>query len=240
MILYVNGDSHSAGAEAVNPYSFAIDDPLYWSMGREPHPDNLRVSYGCELANMLGAVLICDAESASSNDRIVRTTYEHLVGVQNLIKENRPDLVVIGWSTWEREEWWDQDTKRYWQVNAGGIGHDWPDSVKRQYKQYIVNLDMQQAMQQAHDKIWDLHMYLTRNHIKHLFFNCFDPFSNVPESDWSGCYVEPYQSGFTYYNWLTAQGFKTIGSNSYHFGPEAHTAWANFLYQTLVKKNLTQ
>jgi hypothetical protein len=101
VILYVNGDSHSAGAEAVNTYSFAQDDSLYWNMDREPHPDNLRVSYGCELANMLGAILQCDAESASSNDRIIRTTYKAL----DIVK---PELVIIGWSTWEREEWWHQ------------------------------------------------------------------------------------------------------------------------------------
>ena len=83
MIVYVNGDSHSAGGEAVNPYCFANDDPLYWALGRQPHPDNLRVSYGCELANMLYAVLECDAESSASNDRILRTTHEYLSNFPN-------------------------------------------------------------------------------------------------------------------------------------------------------------
>ena len=44
MILYVNGDSHTAGAEAVNPYAFAEDDPNLTHLGRLPHPDNLAVS----------------------------------------------------------------------------------------------------------------------------------------------------------------------------------------------------
>ena len=74
MILYVNGDSHSAAAEAVNSYCFANDDPLYYALGRRPHPDNERVSYGCNIANELNAILHCDAESASSNTRIIRTT----------------------------------------------------------------------------------------------------------------------------------------------------------------------
>ena len=124
MILYVNGDSHSAGAEAVNTHAFAEDDRLYWGLGRQPHPDNLRASYGCHLANHLGAILECDAESASSNKRIIRTTEEYLE------TNPKPDLIVIGWSTWEREEWYDSETDRYWQVNAGGIGHDWPNSIK--------------------------------------------------------------------------------------------------------------
>ena len=78
MILYVNGDSHSAGAEAVNPFAFANDDPHYKYLGRIPHPDNLFVSYGNILAKNLSAELYCDAESASSNDRIIRTTRHYL------------------------------------------------------------------------------------------------------------------------------------------------------------------
>jgi hypothetical protein len=240
MILYVNGDSHSAGAEAVNSYAFAEDDHLYRALGRQPHPDNLRVSYGCELANLMGAVLECDAESASSNARIVRTTYEHLVGVQGMFNGRKPDLVVIGWSTWEREEWWDPETKTYWQVNAGGIGHDWPDSIKLPYKDYIANIDFKQAMQQAQNKIFELHQDLQTKKINHLFFNCFEPLSGVGQCDWQGCYLEPYNPDFTYYNWLRARGFKTVNPDSYHFGPDAHYAWAEFLYQQLVLKNLTQ
>ena len=95
MILYVNGDSHSAGAEAINEFGFAEDDRLYYGLGRQPHPDNLRVSYGCNIANELYAILHCDAESASSNSRILRTTRQYL-------KDFIPDAVIIGWSTWER------------------------------------------------------------------------------------------------------------------------------------------
>lgn len=240
MILYVNGDSNSAGAEAVNTHAFAEDDPLYWALGRQPHPDNLRVSYGCELANMLYAVLECDAESASSNDRIVRTTYEHLVGVQGMFNNNKPDLIVIGWSTWEREEWWDQETKRYWQVNAGGIGHDWPDIIKSRYKDYIATMEVDMAMRQAHAKIWQLHRDLVDKNINHLFFNCFEPFGDMPNFDWQDSYIEPYNKDFTYYNWLTQKGFKPVRPDSYHFGPDAHVAWAEFLFQRLVHKNLTQ
>jgi hypothetical protein len=239
LILYVNGDSNSAGAEAVNSYCFAEDDPLYYGLGRQPHPDNLRVSYGCELANLIGAILECDAESASSNDRIVRTTYEHLTGVQGMFNGNKPDLVVIGWTTWEREEWWDPESNRYWQVNAGGIGNDWPDKIKARYKDYIANINMPSAMSIACNKIWALHNDLQKKNINHLFFNCFEPLSRMPEAEWEGCYIEPYNPDFTYYNWLTKKGFKPVKPDSYHFGPDAHYAWAEFLYQTIVTKNLT-
>lgn len=232
MILYVNGDSHSAGAEAVNTYSFARDDSLYWNMDREPHPDNLRVSYGCELANMLGAILQCDAESASSNDRIIRTTYDSLEIV-------KPELVIIGWSTWEREEWWHETTQRYWQVNAGGIGHDWPAEIKDQYRGYIANLNYDHAVRNAHGKIHQLHRYLADKQIPHIFFNTFEPFTNLPKFDWGNSYIHPYDPEYTYYNWLKACGFKTVRPDSYHFGPDAHRSWAEFLYQNYVQTLLT-
>ena len=231
-MVYINGDSHSAGAEAVNPHCFAEDDYLYRGLGRRPHPDNLQVSYGCHLANMLGAVLHCDAESASSNSRIIRTTGQYL-------KNNpKPDLVVIGWSTWEREEWFYDDI--WWQVNAGGIGEDWPDAVKQQYKKWVTEFQWQSAMNRSHQYIYNFHQELERLGINHFFFTAYEPWDNVEQLDWNGRYLAPYDPDFTYYNWLTAKGFKTIRPDSYHFGPDAHAAWAEFLYQYLVHKNLTQ
>jgi hypothetical protein len=44
--LYVNGDSHTAAAEAVNPHAFAEDDPELNYLGRLPHPANLAVRWG--------------------------------------------------------------------------------------------------------------------------------------------------------------------------------------------------
>jgi hypothetical protein len=143
MILYVNGDSHSSAAEAVNRHAFAHDDSKYWQSEffNKPHPDNLAVSYGKKLADAIGAELHCGALAAASNYRIIRTTKEYL-------QDNKPDLIVIGWSTWEREEWLHNDI--YWQVNAGGVGHDWPDVIKERYVSYISNLEPIEAEHQAH------------------------------------------------------------------------------------------
>ena len=234
MILYVNGDSHSAGAEAVNNYCFAEDDRLYYGLGRKPHPDNERVSYGCHIANKLGAILHCDAESASSNDRIIRTTDDYVH------QQGKPDLLIIGWSTWEREEWWDSDTKKFWQVNAGGIGSDWPNSIKAKYQEWILNLDYEKSINKSHNLIYHFHLWLQDEGVNHYFFTCFEPFKNVKKYDWDGCYLEPYDKHFTYYNWCMNQGFKTVRPNSYHFGANAHEAWAEFLYEKIVIKNLTQ
>lgn len=241
MILYVNGDSHSAGAEAVNSFCFAEDDSQYRYLGRGPHPDNLAVSYGKILADKLGAELICDAESASSNHRIIRTTWEHLQGVQGM-PVSRPDYIVIGWSTWERKEFTDPDTKITWQVNAGGIGEDWPQWLKDLYPKWVSEIDWPTEVRHAHTKIHQFHLDLKRLGIKHLFFNTYNHFNQslgIIQQNWSGCYVEPYNPDLTYYRWCIDNGFKTV-NNSYHFGPEAHRAWAEFLYQKMILKVLTE
>jgi hypothetical protein len=241
MILYVNGDSHSAGAEAVNNYAFAEDDPLYWRLGRRPHPDNERVSYGCELANMLGYVFVCDAESASSNTRILRTTKEYL-------KTNKPDLLVIGWSTWEREEWPLDDV--YYQVTASGT-----DSVPlvfaERYRDWVIEQNewsRENKMLDWHKIIYELHLELSSANIKHIFFNTYSNFSAIKDTrlktenltaanaqclDWNNSYIGPYEQELTYYNWLKKSGFVTASPTSYHFKDDAHRAWANLLYESL-------
>ena len=224
MILYVNGDSHSAGAEAVNDYCFAEDDSLYWRLGRKPHPANEQASYGCLIANQLNAVLHCDAESASSNSRILRTTRKYL-------ETYIPDVIIIGWSTWEREEWLHDNV--YWQVNAGGVGHDWPQPVKQQYKDYVINLNWNEKTKLAHEQIYQFHTELLDSDIPHLFFNTYNDFRTQEQLDWHDCYISPYNSDMTYYKWLTDQGFRS--NQSYHFRADAHRKWAEFLLPHLTR-----
>lgn len=239
-LLYVNGDSHTAAAEAVNPHGFAQDDGQYVQRGRRPHPDNLKVSWGRKLADLMNSDFSCNAESASSNDRIRRTTIDYLASRKDRKIQDLPwpDYMVIGWSTWERAEWLYDDI--YWQVNAGGVGHDWPDEIKRRYKNYVANIDYQKCMREEHKKIYQMHLDLNLMGFKHLFFNTFLPFSGTEQVDWGNSYLEPYNPDFTFYNWCLAQGFKTVYPESYHFGPDAHAAWAEFIYPHIVQTALTQ
>lgn len=224
MIVYVNGDSHSAGAEAVNNYCFAEDDPLYWNLGRMPHPDNEQVSYGCLLANKLNAILHCDAESASSNSRIIRTT-------KNYLQKQKPDIIIIGWATWEREEWFHDNV--WWQVNAGGVGEDWPDFIKERYKNYIAQLNWTEAEQKNHNDIFNLHIHLNDLGIPHLFFNTYNFFKNVTHYNWKNNYLDPYNQNSTYWHWLTNNGYKS--KPTYHFGADGHAKWAEFLLPYLTR-----
>ena len=229
MIIYVNGDSHSAGAEAVNNHCFAGDDSKYWqwNMRWEPHPDNLRVSYGRVLADSYGANLYCHARSAGSNDRIIRTTKEYLA-------KNRPDVIVIGWTTWEREEWYDEETDFWYQVNGSGIDSV-PEKWHTRYKEFVISIDNKKWIEktiEAHEKIWEFRCYLETLNIPYFFFNChlaFDGITDlVPVYDWNENYLDPYNHEASYLNTLIREGF--IPSKHNHFGVDAHRRWADILH----------
>jgi hypothetical protein len=164
MMLYVNGDSHAAAAEAVNVHAFAEDDPALFYLGRAPHPENLAVSWGKQLSLTLRAGLRCDAESASSNARILRTTRAWL----SQVGSDHPDpLVIIQWSTWEREEWLHNGV--YYQVGSSGIDHV-PQELQEKYRNYVIGTDWKLKTEQAHKEIWTFHQQLTKQGIKHIFF----------------------------------------------------------------------
>lgn len=244
MILYVNGDSHSAACEAVHPAGFLGDDSRYYTKGMidpvwkdevewAPYPDNLKISYGQLLADQLGAELHCHARSAGSNDRILRTTQEYL-------KDFTPDFVLIGWSTWEREEWYNQEDNTWYQVNGSGTDSV-PKKWSQRYKEFVIGLTEETWHKKAvdtHNKIWMLHCKLEEQGIPHLFFNCHLVFNSELKNgmltayDWKDNYLEPY-STFNYIDYLITQGCKP--NQSYHFGADGHKKWAEFLLPHLTR-----
>ena len=229
MIVYVNGDSHAAAAECVTPYAWAEDDGLYWGLGQRPHPDNLRASFGCELANHLNAILVCEAQAGCSNDRVIRTTREW-------VKYNTADLVIIQWSTWEREEWFHNNA--WWQVNASGIDHV-PQDLQEKYKHYIMGIDWQEKTKLAHKTIWNFHQELLKQNINHVFFNGNNDFSKIQiKQDWGVSYINPYDPKYTLNAVLRHAGFKTVSPQSWHFGPDAHCFWGNYMLQYITDNKL--
>jgi len=204
MILYVNGDSNSAGAEILKDYCFAGDDPTICDTDRRPHPELIHKTYGAKLAKYLNATLVLEAESASSNARILRTT-------RNFLENTKAKpFIVIGWTTWDREEW---SYKEEWlQVTASGTDSV-PEELKQKYKQWVID----QTPEEVRNKrlywtnlINQFSNELNQQHIKHLFFHIDE-----------------------YTKYLTKQGCKTV-NNGYHFGEDGHDAWCNFLLERLT------
>jgi hypothetical protein len=229
MILYVNGDSHTAAAEAVNAHAFAEDDSALRYLGRLPHPDNLAVSWGRIIADSAKAIFKCEAESASSNDRILRTAR---AWVNNNQQDWYRTLMIIQWSTWEREEWLHEGT--YYQVNASGQDQV-PQSLQEKYRNYILGVDWQARSEVAHSEIWAFHQELTEKKIPHVFFNGNNDFSSITErKDWGTSYIDPYNPAQTFNSIVTQNGHQTVAPNSYHFGKTAHSFWARFMLQYCI------
>ena len=212
----MNGDSHSAGAELVENYAFADDDPTYKHLGRRPHPDCIPHTFGYKLAQTLNAGFYLDAESGSSNARILRTT-------QQFLQDNRKQdvFVLIGWSSWDREEW--EHNKDYLQVTAGGTDSV-PESMEEEYKEWVVKQtpeELKRKEQLWYDRIWDFHCELNDQNIRHVFFNSMNRFND--NRDWDINFIP-----ISYSQWLTEQGFNTVENNS-HYGADAHRAWGKYI-----------
>ena len=235
MMLYVNGDSHTAGAEATNQHAFAEDDPNLEMLGRLPHPDNVKVSWGKKLSELIKYSFFCDAESAASNTRIIRTTKDWIENTKTPYDEL---LVIIGWSTWEREEWLVDN--EYYQIGASGID-DVPDSHKDKYKEFVSNVDWKQKTYEAYENIKKLHNWLENLKIKHIFFNCNNNFKKIKEKDrmnWGYNYISPYTDNGTYDAYLDSNGYDKVTHNSWHYGADAHAAWARFLLKYIVENKI--
>jgi hypothetical protein len=228
MILYINGDSHTAAAEAVNPYAFAEDDPTLTHLGRVAHPANLAVSWGRLLSLTLKAGFHCSAESASSNTRILRTTRDWLH--QQVTYDDM--LVIIQWSTWEREEWLYDGV--YYQVGASGTDGV-PAEAAERYRHYIVSVDWKQKTQEAHDEIWKFHQELNDQGVRHIFFNGNNDFGRIADrQDWGANYIGPYDSKLTYDAIIRAGGIDTVAPNSWHFGRDGHSYFHRFLLNYIM------
>ena len=232
MILYVNGNSHAAAAECVNPHAWAKDDVFFWGLDRQPHPDNEKASFGCELANWLFAVLYLDAQAGCSNTRIMRTTREWIKQNPDAVKDT---FMVIQWTTWERQEWWHNGHD--YQVNASGIDNV-PSELHERYQQFVIDIDWNQCRRQAHEDIWQFHLELKEQGIRHVMFNGNSHFEGLAPLDWGSSYISPYSAKNTYDSILRQQGFKTVNPNSWHFGQDAHCFWAEYLLQYINDNQL--
>jgi hypothetical protein len=229
-MLYVNGDSHTAAAEAVNPHAWAMDDPNLFYLGKAPHPENLAISWGRLLSHTLKSAFRCDAESGGSNSRIMRTTLKWL---SDAGRDFPDQLVIIQWSTWEREEWiYDGE---YYQIGASGI-----DGVhvglEEQYKQFVANIDWQEKTEQAHNAIWQFHKELEAQNIHHIFFNGNNDFSKIKNrKDWGNTYIGPYNPTLTYDAIIRSKGIETVMPGSWHFGKDGHSAFHRFVLDHIIK-----
>jgi hypothetical protein len=66
--------------------------------------------------------------------------------------------------------------------------------------------------------------------------NHFESIQN--QQDWNRCYIGPYDSSQTYNAILQSNHFPTVNPDSWHFGPEAHCFWAEYVLQYIKNNQL--
>jgi hypothetical protein len=154
----------------------------------------------------------------------MRTTREWL-------SKNTPDLLIIQWSTWEREEWLHKGV--YYQVNASGQDQV-PQELQEKYRNYVIGTDWPTKTQQAHDLIWAFHLELDQKRIPHVFFNGNNNFSRVTtHQNWRANYIAPYDPSQTFDSILRQNSFDPH-PGTWHFGKDAHRFFAQFMLQYCI------
>ena len=220
-MIYVNGDSHSAGAELVNNYCFAEDDLRYLAYGRRAHPEAIPHTYGYKIAQALNQPFFLEAESASSNARILRTTQKTI----SETKDKSKLFVIIGWTGWGREEWEYQDG--YIQVTASGTDSV-PESMEEEYKEWVIKQTPEEHKRKEKlwsERIWNFHCELKEQNINHIFFST-DYYIKESEK-WGMWFIStPYRE------WLKSKNFKTVGDSN-HYGADGHAEWAKVIAKVL-------
>ena len=146
--------------------------------------------------------------------------------------------MIIQWSTWEREEWLIDG--EYFQVNASGI-EDVHEAHKEKYKEFVADIDWTRMTQSAYNDIIDFHLYLKNAGYKHIFFNGNNTFFDIAEDkryDFGDSYIDPYLPEGAYDGWLQLNGYNTVITSNYHYGPEAHAAWAKRVLKFILEHKI--
>jgi len=214
MILYVNGDSNSAGTEL----------------------DDFNHSWPAVMAQTLKYDLANQSKPGASNPRILRLTNEYLD------QGNLPNLIIIGWTSWEREEWEYQGQR--FDVNASGL-ENVPSELQERYEQWVIEArkdSQSNKSRETHKEIIKLHIRLRENKVPHLFFNALMPFQHevLLEDDhrysWGSNFYGPYDNDSSYYWHLKAKGFVPTKMN--HYREDAQAYWAELILKHLREHKL--
>lgn len=199
------------------------------SAGSELAPGDL--TYGEIIANYFDLPFANIAVGGYSNAAIYRTT-------QNWISLNgHPKFVLIGWTSWEREEWYHKN--EWHQILFGNPPLD--EELHQRYKQWIVEVSQENIFTKSvewHDNIYKLHLMLNSRRIPHLFFNCYfevmlEPFH---QRNWNHRYYIPYDKSGCYFNWCISQGISP--TQNMHMKANGHRLWAENLIQYIKKHDL--
>jgi hypothetical protein len=222
--LLANGDSHTIGI-CTKP------NDIESKTVEQPFAKQIAKRFGLHYTNL--------AWPGGSNNRIIRTTVEALLDL-----DPAQTVILIGWSNWNRTEWyWDNQ----WHDICGDPGYNIPDFAKVRWQQTESHVQNQWTDPVAeHDQwtkskenehaIWVFHHLLNNLGYKFLFFlaNYCSKFkwdtiqNNTTKLPWlSNTWAhDPYEdTGFSDY--CLSRGHQA--DVWWHFDQAAHDNYANYL-----------
>lgn len=226
MKILFNGDSNMAGTEVGPKESI----PYYLNEG-------IQSTVGVtEYENL--------ALAGASNDYIYDTTIEYL-------RNNKPDLVVIGWSDAGRMQWFNGNTGTMMEMNSIEV-HKY-DQENRDNDEYfrrssLLKEKMTPTSDYAHEmalywhnKIYNMHSMLDYMGIKHLFFSAFPMFNprTIPGEyalNWGNGYYKPYET--SYLAFCMQNNYRQMTKGQFHYEPAGQEAWANILSKHMAVRHL--
>lgn len=219
--MYVNGDSHTA--------------KVYGESGTTA-TEILAKKYQCNYIN--------HALPGGSNQRIIRTTLEQLPTL-----DPKSTLIIIGWSSFERTEWYYNDQ---WHQICGDSCYQVDSELAHLWKQHLDswwtddNHECWRRQADQHHAIWMFHNLLKQLGYHTLFYQGCRTFffDGCPQQDQN--FRLPWYDGVWVHNpyvQLDSSNFRHIESFSHyveshghqhsdewaHFGQDAHQCWADYL-----------
>lgn len=222
--IYVNGDSHIAGAYLDNMY--------------QPN-----ISFAGLLAKQNNLEYKNEAKAGGSNDRIIRTSKEYL-------KDADPSstAVFIMWSTFERTEWFyenewhqisgqpkyepnkNQKLNKLWREYTDAFWHDTNEKTSIFYFSRSI---------ESQYKIKEFGEWLKNKNFKYLFSHAHSSFFykksgfEIEWEDSTWLFNRPYDHYITFCNKVIELGHKP--DIYWHFNEQAHKDYAEYISDEFKK-----
>lgn len=230
-VLYVNGCSHSCGAEMSKPNHYRLQYDL----------DN---SFGGVIARRHGLIHHNDACPGGSNNVMQTTTVQ---SIMKLLQTYDPSeiFVIIGWTGYDRSELVYNGS--YYKFIPNTM-LDWPLHVRDWYRAWVLCTDKDSSTNNMLLQYTMLASFLKYHKIKYYFFNSIIS-AEVPTNNFlhgilnnepnqlavemlrnDQNFLDPFNPEMTFWHILKAKGYDGHKDGRWgHFTEDAHLDWANFL-----------
>jgi hypothetical protein len=117
------------------------------------------------------------------------------------------------------------ESTRNWLATAG---HGHPD--------LLLVIQWNPSEPDAHNSVWQFHLELQEQNIRHIFFNRNGAFeSGKDQQDWGVNYIGPYDSKQSYCAVVQSKHIDTVMPNSDYFGRDGHSVFFRFVLDYIVK-----